>query len=362
MSFAFGNKDSTPNLTGESYKNSDTTVQTGIRAYETKGVMVEESTRQRPVMIRAILGDMTSNTSAAPHPLALIDSGSGDQFSMNGFDKGHLVGRRFVGTAADIAQNIVPMHPTFNRSGGVWSQLEAFLAEQVAGTSVRIILTVHIEYLSDSPVVPSGFLVTAQLLAGGFLSFKGVVLQMARITHDATQPIQMGSDTALIDGYGLNQQAGESLLKILKENIVKAEDGSLIYKRGFNYEAVYKKNGVGDEVANRPYSFLDPYMDGNNAVNWISGTRQVVASGYFSEGQRIIIKIANRLLHEGWLVSDYPDDPMNKREAKYLTEFSGPTAAAIDHVHPRAKAGINCFSNAKIASGAYNSTKSDTTG
>ncbi len=64
-------------------------------------------------------------------------------------------------------------------------------------------------------------------------------------------------------------------------------------------------------------------------------------------------------MNDGWLLSDYPEDPTRKA-GDHLTELTGPNSAQVDYVHPMANGGYNCFSNAKIASGTFNNQKKDT--
>ena len=69
----------------------------------------------------------------------------------------------------------------------------------------------------------------------------------------------------------------------------------------------------------------------------------------FHERQKMLIRIVNAMNHAGKIKSDYPGDTTNE-----LIIGSGQRSAQIDHVFPYSAYGGNLFSNALVASGAYN--------
>ena len=69
----------------------------------------------------------------------------------------------------------------------------------------------------------------------------------------------------------------------------------------------------------------------------------------FHERQKMLIRIVNAMNHAGKIKSDYPGDTTNE-----LIIGSGQRSAQIDHVSPYSLYGGNLFSNALVASGAYN--------
>jgi hypothetical protein len=315
-------------------------------------ITLEDNTkRKRPTKAMALLRDASSNKSPVPHALAFL-AADGSREPMNGFDKGHVIARQFIGNDADQNGNIVPLDPTFNRSG-LWKQLELELHAQVK-QGKNILMEVEIEYLGDSPLIPSSLIVSARDQKSlSYATFNGLNLKRARFTPPDIQPVQMSDDD-------LRADYGDELCKYIVEldkwfatNIdVKTYD---IGKQPFLTGARLGPFGVP-----RPYQCLDFAfaLTGTNPVITFCTKNLTITNGLaFHSRQRDLIQLVNRIRNGGWLVTDDPGaDPYKG----HLTTGSGADAGHVDHIHPKAQAGANAFSNARLVSRKHNETTKDT--
>ena len=108
------------------------------------------------------------------------------------------------------------------------------------------------------------------------------------------------------------------------------------------------------EVPRRPYAALDYlWLVEKNA--WITSYLTTGCqyrhrfAEVFHERQKQLIRVVNAMNNHNQLRSDYPGDT-----TQALIVGSGARAAQIDHVYPYARFGGNLFSNALLASGAFN--------
>ena len=314
-------------------------------------VMLEDgSKRSRPTMVMALLRDVSSFVQAAPHPLAYIDEdGWGDP--MDGYDKGHMIARQFIGADADQNGNVVPLDPTFNRSG-LWKSLERALHAQVK-QGKSILLQVQIEYFGTDPLVPSGFLVSARDQGSlAMIAFGELTLKRARFTPPVIAPIQM-SEVDLRNDYGSTLY---DYIVFLEDWFAKNID---VKTYDINKEIFGGKAAMGPFGYPRPYQCLDFAfsLTETNAVKTFLGSRMTIVGGFsFLPRQRDLIRLVNRMRNGGWLVSDDPKDPVTG----HLTMGSGVNAGHIDHIHPKAQSGSNAFSNARLVSRKHNETTKDT--
>jgi hypothetical protein len=320
---------------------------------DTETITLEDgSSRKRPVMVMSLLGDKTSSKEPAPHPLAYLDEeGYGDP--MNGFDKGHIIARQFIGSAADVNGNIVPLDPTFNRSG-LWKKLELELYEQVK-RGQKILMQVGIEYLATSPLIPSALVVSARDQKSlSQCTFGGIGLKRVRFTPPEIAPVQM-SETDLRAEYGDDLYNYIIFLETWFNNPRNIDQKTYDISR----QSFLANVKCGPFGVPRPYQCLDfafALVD-SNAVKTYCGSKMKIANGEpFRPRQRALIQLVNRMRNNGWLVSDDPKDPQNG----HLTVGAGADAGHVDHIHPKAQAGANAFSNARLISRKHNESTKDT--
>jgi hypothetical protein len=115
---------------------------------------------------------------------------------------------------------------------------------------------------------------------------------------------------------------------------------------------------IGPLGVPRPYQGLDwAYgLIGSNPVRSYCKKILIVNGGIFTPKQRALMQLVNRMRNDGWLVSDDPKDPITD----HLTVGAAANAGHIDHIHPKAKAGANAFSNARLISRRHNEATKDT--
>lgn len=313
-------------------------------------VLEDGSKRSRPTQAMSLLSDMASNKNPVPHPLAYIDEDK-SRDPMDGFDKGHIIARQFIGNAADKSGNIVPLEPTFNRSG-LWKQLELALHAEVKNGKT-ILLQVEIEYLGADSLIPSCLVVSARDQGKlEFIVFNGIGLKRVRFVPPIIAPIQM-SITDLQEDYGAD----------LCEYIVWLDSWFAtnidVKTYDINKELFGNAAKMGPFGYPRPYQCLDYAfaLVGKNAVKTFLGSRLKIQNGLpFHARQRDLINLVNRIRNGGWLVSDDSNDVMKG----HLAVGAGADAGHVDHIHPKAQAGSNAFSNARLISRKHNETTKDT--
>ena len=307
-----------------------------------------DTKRQRPTKVWGTLSQITP-IPAWP-PLSHFTGGdTGSTYdAMEGLDQGHVIMVSHSGVSNP--ENIVPMYPCFNQAGGLWRELELRIANYVAMTlpskgSPRIVdMMVEIEYLSgtNDPRFPTAFLVTVKDTSaqGGFLYFKSQALDRLRITHLPTPPASINAVAELGDEF---------------VQLIVAAD-KMVAGTKWIIENLYKDANVAplSVVPSRPYAMLD-YLwlqDKNAKISGFLTSGCEYRHGHaaeFHERQKQLIRIVNAMHNGGALKSDYPGDTTES-----LIIGSGQRSAQIDHVFPYSKFGGNLFSNALVASGAYN--------
>jgi hypothetical protein len=313
-------------------------------------ILEDGSKRLRPIQAMSLLGDVTSNKNPAPHPLAYIDE---DKLCdpMDGFDKGHVVARQFIGTRADVNGNIVPLEPTFNRSG-LWKQLELALHAQVK-QGMSILLQVEIEYIGADSLIPSCLVVSARDQKSlDYATFNSIGLKRIRFTPPVILPVQMTEVEMRTDYGDALYDYIIFLEKWFAENIdIKTYDS--------NKELYDNSAKMGPFGYPRPYQCLDFAFTlvGSNAVKTFLGPRMAIKNGLtFHARQRDLIRLVNRMRNGGWLVSDDPSDVVKG----HLAIGAGADAGHVDHIHPKAQSGSNAFSNARLISRKHNEATKDT--
>jgi len=309
-----------------------------------------DSNRQRPIKVSGILSAFKSITASAP--FANIPNGDTIYIAdpSEGFDRGHVILVSHSGVSD--SENIVPMYPCFNQAGGLWRDLEyriAYYVGQHVPTQARSThMTVEIEYGATDPRFPTAFLVTVEDRGHqggnfGHLYFRGVALNRYRITHLPTPPAVMNPVTEL-------GQTMVTLIQQTRQHIVhtgwKIEDQYPPMSRPFVAPLT--------DVPNRPYAMLDYLWLVQQEpsiiaflTNGCSYTHRFASQ--FHERQKMLIRIVNAMNNAGAIKSDYPGDTTDS-----LIIGSGQRSAQVDHVFPYDKHGGNLFSNALIASGAFN--------
>jgi hypothetical protein len=307
-----------------------------------------DTKRQRPTKVWGTLSNMTSTPANPP----LSHFTGGDTAStydlMEGLDQGHVIMVSCSGVSD--SENIVTMYPCFNQAGGLWRELEQRISNYLAITlptkgSQRVVnMIVEIEYSDDAndPRFPTAFLVTVtdSSSQGGHLYFKSAPLDRFRITHLPTPP-------ATINPIG---ELGAEFVQLIMaaDKQVSSSNWTIESKYQNPYLASLK------DVPIRPYAMLDYlWLDQNDTKIGAFLTDGCIYryqhAAEFHERQKQLIKIVNAMRNSNQLKSDYPGDTKDA-----LIMGSGPRAAQIDHVFPYSQFGGNLFSNALIASGAFN--------
>lgn len=306
-----------------------------------------DTSRARPTKVSGTLSNFTSVEANWPMSHYAGGDPSGTADAMEGFDRGHVIMCSHSGVSDP--ENIVPMYPCFNQAGGLWRELEQRIANYTTLTlpsrgSPRVMeMTVEIKYEGTTDArFPSAFLVTVfdNSAQGGHLYFKGVKLDRLRFPHLPTSPVQ-------IDPL---RELGSSAL----EAIVEADQ--VVTGSDWTVENLYPDAILAPlaTVPSRPYAMLD-YL-------WLrTGDAEMLAfltdgcryrhrqAAQFHERQKMLIHIVNSMRNDGYLKSDYPGDTTDS-----LIIGSGQRSAQVDHVYPYTAYGGNLFSNALLASGAYN--------
>jgi len=320
----------------------------------------DDTNRQRPIKIAGILAPYVT----APAAPALAHYTGGDTASaydaMNGFDKGHVILASYSGVSNP--ENIVPMYPCFNQAGGLWRDLETRLAAYTKVSRIKVTdayqvhMTVDMEYNGMDGRFPTAFLVTVTdgSMNGAYVYFKQQKLDRLRIPHLPTAAASI-NPVAEIGG-----QQVQLLMEAAKE----------VALSGWTIEKSYPNANVVPlaVIPKRPYAMLD-YLWLVKQDVWVcsfltDGCRYRDGfAAQFHERQKQLIRIVNAMYNKNEIKSDYPGDTTES-----LIIGSGQRAAQIDHVFPYAgiqgrggtKYGGNLFSNALIASGAYNNSMKNT--
>jgi|GEM_PF-7072234 len=306
-----------------------------------------DGARQRPVKVHGVLSNFTSFPALSPlsHHVGGDTNNSTDP--MEGYDKGHVIMVSHSGVSAP--ENIVPMYPCFNQAGGIWRELELCIERYTTLTlpspgSPRVMdMTVEIKYEGTTdPRFPTAFIVTVKdnSAQGGFLYFKGAKLDKLRIPHLPTPAMSLDP----------KQQLNTNLLSAIE--LATKE----IQANGWQIEHLFPDAKVAplSHIPIRPYAMLDYLwrVKNNTEILAFLTTGCIYRHNFaaeFHERQKMLIRIINAGRNGNVIKSDYPGDTTES-----LIIGSGPRAAQIDHVYPYSQNGGNLFSNALIASGAYN--------
>lgn len=303
-----------------------------------------DTNRQRPTWVQGILSNFQSPGTSAP--FAFLPNGDSIYIPdpMEGFDRGHVVLASNSGVGDP--ENIVPMYPCFNQAGGAWRELEYRIASyvklDVPSKPRATQMTVEIEYGAQDPRFPTAFLVTVKDTndQGGYLYYKGQALNRTRFTH---VPVP----AAVIDPVA--ELGGEFVaeIKLAAAGVKQA---------GWTIEKLYADAIVTPltDIPSRPYGFLDWMWlvdKSQRVLNFLTDgcSYKHKFASEFHERQKMLIRIVNALYNAGSIKSDYPGDTTDA-----LIVGSGQRSAQVDHVHPYDNFGPNLFSNAMIASGAFN--------
>ncbi len=309
-----------------------------------------DKSRQRPVKVFGTLSSFASIP--ADPPLSHFEGGdtSASVDAMEGYDKGHVIMVSHSGVSNP--ENIVPMYPCFNQAGGIWRELEYRIASYTKLTmpsrgSARVMeMTVEIKYEGTTdPRFPTAFLVTVKdnSAQGGYVYFNNLALDRLRFNHLPTPPVKIDA---------LKELGGE-----VAQLIIDADEH--VRSAKWTVESLYKTDDQPNlaslsDVPSRPYAMLD-YLwlvkrDARILERLTDGcVYRHRHAAEFHERQKMLIRICNAMYHKGLIKSDYPGDTTES-----LILGSGQRSAQIDHVFPYSEYGGNLFSNALVASGAYN--------
>lgn len=294
----------------------------------TETVYVDAEPIERP---RTIEGNVTLPAVAVKRPARPL---VGDH---DGMDRGHIVAESLGGP--NTSDNVVPMQPTFHQLGGVWRRLEQRL-EGIKKDYGVVSLRIEVVY-NDAmdELVPAGFRVTARCgddVADLDVYFHTHKLENYYIAHDAVLPQQVDVST-----HPLAIAIREAQTVIDTTNWVVENDVSF--------------NGRNPVVAHssfaRPYAVLDYlWITDNPALTDELGKFTPQRYMNFTQRQKQLIYLVNRLRNNGWLRSDYDGD----LQAPLPCDVGGRGAAQVDHVLCENSGGVNLFSNARVCSGKFN--------
>jgi 5-methylcytosine-specific restriction endonuclease McrA len=136
-------------------------------------------------------------------------------------------------------------------------------------------------------------------------------------------------------------------------SILEAQE--IIDTTGWTVEAALGYNGrlsiCPDPCYARPYAVLDYlwFVDHPGLMDEL-GKFQPQKYKDFTQRQKQLIYLVNRLRNNGWLKSDYTGDS----QSPLPCDVGGRTAAQVDHVLPENSGGLNLFSNARVCTGKFN--------
>lgn len=285
-------------------------------------------------------------------PIALYENGVADARHQD-CHRGHIIALEFGGPEKN--SNLVPMYGSFN-SAGTWRKFETELADWVNSADVLCEVTVVCDYSSDANEdqrVPTSFTVTVKGLQDPHKSRT----RLWAIPHPKPVPVAIGADPTKKAEY----------LALIKE----MQDANWGIQSHLNMSGMptYRK-APQFPFGPRPYAFLDyaawkAVKDNPKALQAWSDSVVLAQTDDFSPEQIAKIREVNRVLHDGFYMSDDPDDPAYK-ELRYrvpghppglLVEGGHDLTPQVDHVIPQSATGAAVYSNAMLISAKHNSNK-----
>lgn len=305
---------------------------------ETFQLSTEITQRQRPKTVTADISLRTVGTKNPPVPLACKPFG-GSGKDISGMDRGHIIAESLGGT--NNSDNIVPMYPSFNQGSGTWRKLEQRITNitELYGNG-HVSAKVDIVYADvddEGKMIPQGFFVTVTC-DGDHLYFQWNKLDRYWIAHVPVEAVQINVSMTQGTLVGIIQTA-------------YTEMTSLKWKAEYDLPKEWAKR-VPDLKYPRPYAVLDYLiLRKQNETIWnYLGKRFLFKPLFgFTQEQKELIYLVNRMNNNGWLRSDYSGD-----STANLPQASGRAGVQVDHVVPEASGGANLFSNAYVSSGLFN--------
>jgi len=263
--------------------------------------------------------------------------------------RGHLVALEFGGPEA--SGNLVPMYGSFN-SGGIWRQFERELESWVNAAGGNCEVTIVCDYAindADEQRVPTRFMITAKVMNGGR-------------TH--TWPILHTKPAPMVSGADPTRKA-EYLALITEMTNAGWDIKDHLSAVGF---PSYRRLPLFPSAA-KPYAFLDyaewkAAKDDPEALARWNNNLMLAQAAEFSSTQIETIRAVNRVLNDGFLISDAAVDPVYTDQYRIpgqplglLVEGGHDLTPQVDHVIPKSTSGSAAYSNAMLISAKYNSDK-----
>lgn len=306
-----------------------------------------------------------SRRDGSVQPLALYEVGSADGWGSGDVDerltdtaRGHLFAIQFGGD--ERPGNLVPMWAGVNSTGGAWGRFETELSNWVHARNMRTTVTISIDYpnpMTGDERVPESFTVTASA---------GAANRTWVIRHFGISWICHGADASTKAYY--NKMITE--MDALGWKVEGCIDEFIHEFPSYRKIPVFPTIYFDCPSLTRPYAFLD-YIDFKAVEGSEAGRRRFVdavmskPSTSVDSQIREVVLAANRVLNDGWLITDADDDPAwwdfggrpVGAPAGTLTDGGRDTSAEIDHIVPSARGGFLAFSNLQVTSGRMNSNK-----
>ncbi|GFM55791.1 hypothetical protein PSCICF_19690 [Pseudomonas cichorii] len=284
-------------------------------------------------------------------PLSMYEAGISDERHQD-CHRGHLIALEFGGP--EQSGNLVPMYGSFN-SGGIWRQFERDLETWVNAAGGNCEVTIVCNYAIDPAEdqrVPTMFTITVRVMNG---------LQTGRtytwpITHTKPVPVVSGADPIKKAEYLALIDEMTNLGWDIRNHLSTA--GFPSYRRMPQFP-----------LAAKPYAFLDyadwkAVKDSPEALGHWNNTLILAQASEFTSSQIETIRAVNRVLNDGLLISDSPDDPVYTDRYRIpgqplglLVEGGHDLTPQVDHVIPKSASGAASYSNAMLISAKHNSDK-----
>ncbi|NWB83964.1 MULTISPECIES: DNA/RNA non-specific endonuclease [Pseudomonas] len=284
-------------------------------------------------------------------PLSMYEGGVADTRHED-CHRGHLIALEFGGP--ESSSNLVPMYGSFN-SGGIWRQFERELESWVdaAGGNCEVAITCdYATEISEEQRVPTRFTIITKVLAG------------LHVNRTRTWPILHPKPAPIIGGADPTKKA-EYLALIDEMTNAGWNIQDQLNTVGF---PSYRRLPVFPAAA-RPYAFLDYAEwksvkdDPKQLAHW--NDRVILSqAAEFSSTQIETIRAVNRVLNDGYLISDDIVDPVYTDKYRIpgqrvglLVEGGHDLTPQVDHIIAKSASGAAVYSNAMLISAKHNSDK-----
>ena len=284
-------------------------------------------------------------------PLSMYEGGVADTRHQD-CHRGHLIALEFGGP--ESSHNLVPMYGSFN-SGGSWRHFERALETWMNTAANHCEVTIDCAYASDlteEQRVPTQFTITAKVTDGP----QTLNQSTWNILHPKPVPLVGGADPT---------KKAEYLALIAEMTNSGWNISDQLSLEGF---PTYKPLPVFPAGV-RPYAFIDyaewkSVKDDPEKLCYWNSCVILAQACEFSSKQIEMIRAVNRVLNDGYLMSDAIVDPVYTDAYRVpglplglLVEGGHDHTPQVDHVVAKSASGAGVYSNAMLISAKHNSDK-----